>query len=165
MAEADAASVLAIQQAAYPATHHESWAVLGRKLALWPQGCWVLTDGADLPQAYLFSHPWRADAPPAMDSEIEALPDDTDTYVLHDLALHPRAQGQGLGLLLWRKALLAAQTAGLNRMNLVAVQGSAPFWTRQGFESVAPISAEMAEKLAGYGGDAVFMHRLAQAKA
>lgn len=166
MHAADADAVLAVQQAAYPPSHHESWAVLGRKLALWPAGCWVMADGAGAVQAYLFSHPGRLDAPPPLHGLLDALPGTPDAYALHDLALHPRAQGQGLGSVLWRRALACAHAAGLPAMSLVAVQGSAGFWGRQGFHAVdASTVAGLVEKLAGYGADAVFMRRPAWAAA
>lgn len=153
MQAADAAAILQLQQAAYPPSHHESWAVLGRKLALWPAGCWVLEDEAGL-LAYLFSHPGRRDAPPLLHAEL-SLPARPDAYALHDLALHPRAQGRGLAAGLVEQGLAAAAAAGLSVLSLVAVQGSAGFWARHGFCAVLPAPAQ----LASYGGDAVFMRR------
>lgn len=155
MQAADADAVLAVQQAAYPASHHESWAVLGRKLALWPAGCWVLADEQGL-LAYLFSHPGRLDAPPLLHAEL-SLPDRPDAYAVHDLALHPRAQGRGLARLLVEQAEQQALQAGLPAMSLVAVQGSMAFWARFGFAEVAPAPPQ----LASYGAAAVFMTRAA----
>lgn len=173
MAEADADAVLAVQRAAYPPSHWEGWAVLGRKLALWPAGCWVAVDETDTVQAYLFSHPGRANAPPPLHGVLDALPDAPDAYAVHDLALHPRAQGQGLGARLWQQALASAQAAGLRTLSLVAVQGSAGFWQRQGFVPVEPselndlndpdAARALVDKLASYGADAVFMHRAGDA--
>lgn len=155
MQAADAAAVLAVQQAAYPPSHHESWAVLGRKLALWPTGCWVLEDEEGL-LAYLFSHPGRLDAPPLLHADLQ-LPERPDAYAIHDLALHPRAQGRGLARLLVAQAEMQAQQAGLPAMSLVAVQGSAAFWSRFGFALARPAPPQ----LASYGGAAVFMTRAA----
>ncbi len=157
MQESDADAVLALQQAAYPSSHHESWAVLGRKLALWPAGCWVLEDEAGL-LAYLFSHPGRLDAPPLLHAEL-SLPAAPDAYAIHDLALHPRAQGHGLSRPLVAQAERQAQAAGLAAMSLVAVQGSAGFWARFGFAVVLPAPPQ----LASYGDAAVFMQRPAAA--
>lgn len=159
MRAADAAAVLAVQRAAYPPSHHESWAVLGRKLALWPAGCWVGCDGSGAVVAYLFAHPGQREAPPPLHGMLDALPESPDAFALHDLALHPKVQGRGLGGLLWRQALASAQAAGLSTLSLVAVQGSAAFWARQGFVAVAPGAAALTEKLAAYGADAVFMRR------
>lgn len=155
MREADAAAVLALQQAAYPASHHESWAVLGRKLALWPAGCWVAEDESGL-LGYLFSHPGRLDAPPLLHAEL-SLPAQPDAYAIHDLALHPRARGRGLAGQLVACALQQAQAAGLDALSLVAVQGSAGFWARFGFVAVQPPPPQ----LASYGETAVFMRSAA----
>lgn len=155
MQAGDAAAVLALQQAAYPPSHHESWAVLGRKLALWPAGCWVLEDEAGL-LGYLFSHPGRLDAPPLLHAEL-SLPAQPDAYAIHDLALHPRARGQGLARRLVDCAQRQAQAAGLQALSLVAVQGSAGFWARFGFEAVQPAPPQ----LASYGEAAVFMRSAA----
>lgn len=154
MQAADADAVLAVQQAAYPPSHHEDWTVLGRKLALWPAGCWVLGDEAGL-LAYLFSHPGRLDAPPRLHAALN-LPAAPDAYAIHDLALHPRAQGRGLARPLVEQAVHEAQRAGLAAMSLVAVQGSAGFWARWGFVAVQPAPPE----LASYGDSAVFMTRV-----
>jgi hypothetical protein len=54
---------------------------------------------------------------------------------------------------------VAAHAAGLTVITLVAVQGSAGFWARQGFATVQPESPDMVRKLAGYGADAVFMRQ------
>ncbi len=163
MREADADGVLAVQRAAYPPSHHESWAVLGRKLALWPTGCWVLCDARDAIAAYLFSHPGHAHAPPPLHGLIEALPEAPDAYAVHDLALHPAAQGRGLSSRLWQQALACAEAAGLPTLSLVAVQGSAGFWARLGFAPVQPVAPALAAQLSRYGSDAVFMRRAPQA--
>jgi GNAT superfamily N-acetyltransferase len=160
MAVGDAAAVLALQRAAYPPSHHEDWAVLARKLQLWPVGCWVAEQDAEL-LGYLFSHPGRLDAPPLLHAELDDLPAQPDAYALHDLALRPQAQGRGLGRLLFERVLQQAAAAGLPAISLVAVQGSATFWARLGFAPVLPAPAQ----LASYGGDAVFMTRAAPERA
>lgn len=153
MGPGDAEAVLALQRLAYPPSHHESWDVLGRKLELWPAGCWVLEEDGQL-LAYLFSHPGRQDSPPLLHAAL-SLPAAPDAYALHDLALHPQAQGRGLGRQMFALALRQAASAGLPALSLVAVQGSAGFWSRLGFETVMPPPPQ----LASYGGKAVFMRR------
>lgn len=153
MSPADAASVLALQQRAYPSTHWESWAVLGAKLALHPAGCWVAVDAQGTVQAYLFSHPWQQGAAPALHGKLTALPAAPDCYALHDLALAPEARGQGLAQRLLGLARAQAEDLGVGMLSLVAVQGSAGFWRRQGFEPLP--GADPA--LARYGADAVAM--------
>lgn len=150
--EADAEAVLAIQALAYPSSHHESWAVLGRRLQLWPQGCCgAERDGRLL--GYAFSHPWRQDRPVPLHGALAALPEAVDCYHLHDLALHPAVRGSGLAKRLVEAVLQAAQAAQLSTLTLVAVQGSQTFWTRMGFEP------RTAAQTADYGVDAVAMQR------
>jgi len=153
MRAADEPAVLALQRQAYPPTHHESWQVLGAKLALYPRGCWVIEDEGGL-LGYLFSHPGRQEAPPLLHAEL-SLPAQADAYALHDLALQPEARGRGLARRLFEQAEREAARSGLAVMSLVAVQGSAPFWARFGFAAVLPAPPQ----LAGYGDSAVFMHR------
>lgn len=160
MRPGDAAAVLAVQQAAYPPSHHEDWTVLARKLQLWPAGCWVAEDAGRL-LGYVFSHPGRLDTPPLLHAELDALPAQPDAYALHDLALLPQAQGRGLGRRLFEQVLQQAAAAGLPSLSLVAVQGSASYWARLGFEPLLPAPPA----LASYGGDAVFMTRGAREKA
>lgn len=157
MQAADADAVLALQRLAYPPSHHESWAVLGRKLALWPAGCWVLAGDKGL-LGYLFSHPGRQQAPPLLHAEL-TLPAQADAYALHDLALRPEARGRGLARSLFAQAEREAGRAGLAVMSLVAVQGSAPFWMRQGFAPLSQLPQALAHKLASFGPDACFMQR------
>lgn len=156
MSDGDAAAVLAVQQAAYAPSHHEDWAVLARKLQLWPAGCWVAEDAGRL-LGYLFSHPGRLDAPPLLHAELDGLPARPDAYALHDLALLPQAQGRGLGRALFERVLQQAAAAGLPSLSLVAVQGSASYWARLGFAPLLPAPPQ----LASYGGEAVFMTRVA----
>ncbi|MBH9551911.1 GNAT family N-acetyltransferase [Inhella gelatinilytica] len=150
---ADAEAVLALQQRVYPPTHWERWAVLGAKQALYPAGCWAAVDAQDRLLAYLFSHPWRRGTAPALHGELTQLPSHPDCYALHDLALAPEARGQGLARRLVDGARAHAQGLGLTTLTLVAVQNSAGFWQRMGFE---PCGVQDASLLS-YGANAVAM--------
>lgn len=150
--EADATALLAVQALAYPPSHHESWAVLGRRLQLWPQGCWGAEGDAGL-CAYVISHPWQQGRPVPLHGVLESLPARPDAYHLHDLALHPDARGRGVAAQLVEAVLRQAAAAGLDTLTLVAVQGSRPFWERMGFR------ASPAALPAAYGADALAMRR------
>ncbi|MBN8506505.1 MAG: GNAT family N-acetyltransferase [Burkholderiales bacterium] len=151
MREDDAEAVLALQHQAYPPSHHESWAVLGRKRQLWPNGCWVAQAASGERIGYVFSHPWRVGRSLPLHGLIDALPDSPDCFHLHDLALHGGARGQGLAPQLVAQVLVAARAAGFTQLSLVAVQGSQGFWARQGF---VPSGSG---GLSSYGDDAVAM--------
>ncbi|MBB5205625.1 GNAT superfamily N-acetyltransferase [Inhella inkyongensis] len=157
MHASDAAAVLAIQQAAYGPHFHEDWTVLGAKLALYPQGCWVAQAEAQV-GAYLFSHPARLGQPLALHGALTLLPADPDCYYLHDLAIHPDWQGRGLGTQLRQCFDTLATQAGQRVRALVAVQNSRAFWERQGFDQATPLSPAAQQALAAYGPDAVALH-------
>lgn len=151
MHEDDAEAVLAIQRQAYPPSHHESWAVLGRKRELWPAGCWVAQAASGALLGYVFSHPRQGGRPLPLHGLIDALPEAPDCFHLHDLALHAEARGQGLAPRLVAQVVAAARAADLPQLSLVAVQDSQGFWVRQGF---VPSSSG---GLSSYGEDAVAM--------
>jgi hypothetical protein len=151
----DLDAVMELQVEAYP-WHQEARAVFEDRIAVYPAGCLALADRVGL-MGYAISHPWLAASPPPLDTRLERLPERPGTYYLHDVALARRAHGAGhagCGV-----ALLAegAAAAGFRTLSLVAVNGSAPFWGKQGF--VSAMTPELAEKLASYGADAIFMTR------
>lgn len=55
------------------------------------------------------------------------------TLLLGPIAVHPTAQGEGLGAILMRDSLLRAQKTGWERVLLV---GDAPYYSRFGFEKL-----------------------------
>ena len=152
---ADLPALLEVQKEAYP-WHQEGTEMFLDRMRLYPPGCLAL-DGPDGMLGYILSHPWRAEDPPPLDTLLGALPEQRDTYYLHDLALLKAAHGKGLGARLVRHLTEHAGTCGYTTMSLVAVNKSAPFWERQGF-NIENLPA-LAPKLKGYGPDAVFMTR------
>lgn len=131
--------------------------VLAEKFRLFPRGCFVLyaaTGGQ--PRGYCFSHPWMFGPPPALDTMLQALPEAASGYFIHDLAIELPLRGRNLASLLVPQLLQAARDAGIDRMMLVAVSGSAPFWTRMGFHRTADAALQTAT-CAKYGADAVHM--------
>ncbi len=153
MAAGDIAAVAAIAARVHP-DFPESPAVFAERQRLAPAGCLMLQTG-DAAEGYVLSHPWTLASPPVLDTLLGALPAAPDCWYLHDLALLPSTRGAGLGPVAVDLLAARARAAGLPRMALVAVNGSAPFWLRQGFDPAPP----PAKGLAGYGADAVFMTR------
>lgn len=151
----DLDAVMRLQEQAYP-WHQEERAVFENRLGLYSEGCVALSDAQGL-KGYLISHPWHAASPPPLDSRLDRLPEHPGTYYLHDLALAQAAHGAGHAR---RLAALIARHAverGFASLSLVAVNNSAVFWQRQGFApAMTPV---LAEKLASYGADAIFMTR------
>ena len=146
---------------ALSATIHQAYpeddAVFAERLRLYPAGCHVYAAAEDV-AAYVLSHPWQEfDAPP-LNSLLGELPATPSTYYIHDLALTPRARGTGAATSIVRKLADHARETGLHTMSLVAVNGSAGFWQRQGFAQTEVPA--MAEKLRSYCDDgARFMMR------
>lgn len=159
MSIADLPSVSALAARIHP-DYPEDDAVFAERLRLYPQGCRVL-EGEHGLVAYIVSHPWRHLEPPPLNALLGALPSQPSTFYIHDLALAPEMQGTGAaaGIV----ALLAdhASASGLSSMSLIAVNGSAGFWQRQGFEAVHDPLLE--SKLRSYSDDARFMARALQA--
>ena len=155
MTSADLDAVDAIAIEVHP-DFPEDRAIFIERLALFAEGCHVLDDGARL-AGYVFSHPWHTAAPPALNRKLERLPTPATTYYLHDLALTPRARGASHGSAITSQLTELARSLRFASLSLVAVNGSAPFWQRQGF--VAQSNAALASKLASYGDDAAYMIR------
>lgn len=151
----DLPAAVEIQNAVYQPLYRETAPILGSRIATAPTCCW----GAflhDRLSAYILSHPWPAGSPPAIGETLTPGPPG-DNWFIHDLAISPQVRSQGLGRELIARAARAAQTLGLTRGDLIAVQGAASFWSRFGFTSPEHLSPDLAAKVAGYGDDARYM--------
>ncbi|WP_292126816.1 GNAT family N-acetyltransferase [Brevundimonas sp.] len=156
MTAADLDAVAAIAAVGFP-DHFEGRDCFENRLALNPAGCFVLADAGDAPHGYLVAYPWSANAAPALNTLIDAIPDDASVMYLHDLAIAPTARGGGWSRPIVERLARDARAAGWPALTLVAVNEAAPFWERHGFVVADPPG--MAEKLAGYGPDARYMIR------
>ena len=156
MTAADLDAVAEIAAIGFP-DHFEGRDCFANRLALNPGGCFVLAEGEGPPKGYLVAYPWRRDSAPALNTLIEAIPDDAGLLYLHDLALHPDARGQGRSRPIVERLAAGAKAAGWPALALVAVNDAAPFWEGLGFTAVE--TPEMAAKLASYGPGARYMLR------
>lgn len=155
----DLPAILRIQARCYTAIVPESATSMGAKVAAAPDTCFVACQGEHI-VAYLLALPWRFDDPPSLDAAECRLPARPDTLYLHDLAVDPEARGSGIADMLVGAFLAALTTLSLPRASLIAIQHSAPWWSRHGFVPV-PVAAPLSVRLAGYGKDAAYMCRLA----
>ena len=71
----------------------------------------------------------------------------------------PGAAWRGLAQALLARLQALAQACGLQRSALVSVQGSQPFWLRQGYAVQALEQLAQRMRLASYGPGAVYMVR------
>lgn len=136
--------------------HPESDMVLIEKFNCFPKGCFVCSNGSDI-LGYMLSHPWKRYNPPPLDTCLEALPVNPDTYYIHDLALSSAAQGCGMARLVVEDLICLAKAVNLPVISLVAVGKSASFWKRQGFNIHQ--SSALIKKLRSYGSEAHYMER------
>ncbi|WP_432241251.1 GNAT family N-acetyltransferase [Herbaspirillum robiniae] len=130
--------------------------VFAERLALYPRGC-MIAQGEGIVCGYAFMHPAKIGYPPALDSLLTQLDAAADCLYLHDVALLPAARGAGLGRAL---ILLLAELALRDAYRfaaLVAVHGSAPYWRSCGFEALENAPPSLAEKLASYDAQALYL--------
>ena len=153
MAEADLDAVLAVQAACYPPAMQEAADVVRGRLCASADTVLVARD-ADGICAYLFAYPSRLGKVTPLGGGF-ALPLEPDTLYLHDLAVAPRAAGQGLARRLVARLLSHAAVRGLAHSALVSVQDSRRFWESAGYAR-APGDADA---LATYPPDALYMAR------
>lgn len=146
----DVGAILAIQYACYPANLIESPEALLSKRRLSPQSCWLAEENGHA-LGYLFTHPWHDTTPPALDKVLPGLPENSDTFFLHDLAIHPTARSRGVAQALLQQAMEWAKAHRYRKAMLVAVQDSHSFWQRHGFALKQGTSAALHEKLLAYG--------------
>ncbi len=160
MTPADLDAVLALQQRCYGVGFLERREAFAAKLAV-TDGlgcCWLVRrddDGA--PLAYAVSLPVCEVTLPALDALHCERPASPTLLYLHDLAVAPEARSLGLASRLLARLTDSARALGLARMGLVAVQGSVPYWQRQGFAEPASLTAPLRAKLASFGAEARFM--------
>ncbi|MGO4572832.1 GNAT family N-acetyltransferase [Microvirga sp. 2TAF3] len=136
--------------------HPEDMHVFTERLQLYPAGCHVLADRDDL-AGYALSHPWRLGAPPALNTPLREIPEHSETYYIHDIALLPEGRGKGHAGAVVKMLAEHAMATGFGSMSLVAVNGSREFWERLGFRTA--MTAVLKAKLSSYGGDALLMRR------
>lgn len=155
MRQNDLAQMLAIQAVCYTEIVPETRTSLLAKLAASPTTCFVaLLNGQIV--GYLLSVPWEFSNPPALNAQNCQLPDAPDCLYLHDLAIAPAGRGAGVGQRLVDAFMQTLYASGLCRACLIAIQGSASYWKRFGFEPVAMMQP-LADRLETYGQGAQYL--------
>lgn len=126
--------IMAIQSQVYHEVTPEPLAVMQDKWRRSPDLCFVYCPDSESERigGYILAHTWAGEALPELgvlmpNKEIE------DYVFLHDLAVAPECQGQGVGPLLAKQVLVRAHQLGWHELRLVSIQGSVPFWQRFGF--------------------------------
>lgn len=128
--------------------------VLAEKQLLYRPGASLLEIG-ERATGYVLSHPWRTGTLPKLDTLLEALPTEPDTYYIHDLALLPVARRIGAAAEIIAALEKHARALELPTLSLVAVNNSQPYWENQGFAVVE--DPNLYAKLLSYEADARYM--------
>lgn len=102
------------------------------------------TDGKII--GYILAHPWNdLNIPPKLNTMITCK-NGCDIFI-HDLAIHPEFQNQGIGRELFTNLSFQNKQVGFS---LVAIQNSLTFWSKFGFKQIGLASDD-------YGKNAVHM--------
>jgi len=135
----------------------ESPAVFAERLMLFEGGCWVAADTQLRVQGYAISHPALLGQPPTLDCLLRQLPAAANCLYLHDVALRPGVRGAGLGASLLDLMRQQARIHRLTQLALVAVNGSAAYWQRQGFQPYGEGDTSLMRKLGSYDSSARYL--------
>lgn len=130
--------------------------IFAERQKLAPKGCYVLRQGTII-CGYIISHPWQCRNLPALNTLLGLLPNDPDTYYIHDIVIHPHLRGGG-----WPARALSliteiASEYGLPTLSLVSIGNALGYWRKQGF--VAVNVPELRQKLRSYDEQATYMQR------
>ncbi|MCD9553455.1 GNAT family N-acetyltransferase [Photobacterium carnosum] len=142
-----------IQHLAYGDDYCESMAVLTTKIAISPQTCFVCLDDEHHVVGYLISHPCDKTTLPQLNQASQHM--DSTHLHLHDLAITPASQGQGLPYLLINHLFMVLKIMNYQSVSLISVQNSTSFWNKFNF-----IIDESLHVPACYGSNAIGMSRL-----
>lgn len=154
MTKGDLADVCRIAAICHP-DFPEDDAVFNEKYTLSPDTCFIL-EKEKSPLGYIIAHPFKIGFVPPLNRFLGHLPEESDTLYIHDLAILPLVRAGGSGKKAVELMLRVAEDKKLETLSLVAVNGSAPFWQKNGFKQVEP-SIELKEKLLTYSSDACYM--------
>jgi hypothetical protein len=130
--------------------------VFANKLALFPQGCFVLARNSAI-TGYGIAHPRALGSIPALDTLMTALPPAPTCLYIHDVVVLPAARCQGAAGVLVDLYEAVARRHELQSLALVSVYGTYVFWERFGFQTTA--DPELADKLKSYGDTARYMRK------
>ncbi len=120
-----------------------------------PATCFVLDAGGRATAGYVLALPYPLFRCPDL-AHGEAGGFRSANLHLHDLVVADELRGRGLARRLLRHLTATARAAGYERMSLVAVGGSEPFWSAHGYRPHRDVPLPDS-----YGTDAVYMSRRA----
>jgi ribosomal protein S18 acetylase RimI-like enzyme len=108
-------------------------------------------DGDGMIGGYLLALPYPRDAFPDL-TRLETRPHRSPNLHLHDIVVAPGLRDRGWGRRMVRHLTTIARSQAYDRISLVAVEGTAGFWTARGFRPHPHV-----EPPGSYGPGAVYM--------
>lgn len=152
MQPSDISAVLALQDSCYSDALYEPPALLATRLASAAASCWLAENSTGELLAYLFSYPSLPGKITVLATDF-VVADKPELLYLHDMAVSKQARGLGLAKMLLASAKQYAQQLGVTQLALVAVQGSVPYWQKQGFVVQAHVGQDAQAALNSYTGE------------
>ncbi|MFC0105286.1 GNAT family N-acetyltransferase [Kibdelosporangium aridum] len=150
---ADWTAIAELEHSVYgPKGLSEGREVLESRASASPETCFVLTAGHWI-AGYVLAMPYPEGQFPDL-TEPEAAGRTSRNLHLHDLAIAAAFRGSGLARRLLRHLTATALSREHDRISLIAVAGSATFWSANGFQPNPGIAVPT-----GYGGNAVYMSK------
>lgn len=147
LTEADLEDLLLVQRAAYGDIYIESKEIFHTKLIVSKETCLAGIKENRL-AGYCIGFNWQSGLPVPLHSDIREIPHQENSYYLHDIAIHPDFEGQGLAKQFLEKSIEIAKQRGFKSVELTAVQKAATYWQKFGFRP-------MAQAEGGYGSEAM----------
>ena len=155
----DLSAIVTIQDTCYGNELFEDASLIQRRLLSQPDSCWLAESSSGEVLAYLFSYPSHNKQVAALGSEFSHYAG-AELLYLHDMAVSHNARGMRLAPQLLAYAEQYAAGLGFSTLALVAVQGSVPYWQKQGFEVLTLTDTAALQALASYTGqNAVYMQK------
>ena len=152
----DLTGVMTLAARVHP-DYMEDLAVFEERLKLAPDGCFSLVRDKEV-LGYLISHPWQGLVSPPLNTLLHTLPNQADSWYIHDLALSSTVRGQGFAQ---QALVLAEQTArrhNLHTLLLTSTCHAIGFWQKAGFTD-APTNKTEQAVLASYDAQARLLYR------
>ncbi|GAA2077012.1 GNAT family N-acetyltransferase [Streptomyces albiaxialis] len=151
LSDGDWSAVARLEARVYgPLGLSEGEEALASRARISPGTCYAVDSGAHL-AGYLVALPYPPFRSPDL-ARTEHTKFRTANLHLHDLAVAERFRGRGLARRLLERLTATARDERYERISLIAVAGSAPFWTARGFRPHREVALP-----ASYGTDATYM--------
>jgi ribosomal protein S18 acetylase RimI-like enzyme len=145
--ESDLDELLIVQRAAYGDIYIESKEIFHTKLIVSNETC-LAGFKNDQMAGYCIGFNWQSGLPVPLHSDIRNIEHVENAYYIHDIAIYPDFEGQGLARTFMETSIEIARSRGFKSVELTAVQKAATYWERFGYKP-------MAEAEGGYGAEAV----------